>query len=182
METKHIILITTFVLLLLILRNKIKLAVAAAAPSLGVGTNDVDHRDRSDLVRGLRNNNPGNLKQTKPRQGWVGSVDNPSDPIFEEFERYVYGVRAMTKLIRNKVNAGYNTPRKLIYNWAPPSDNNPTDDYVYHVATTAAIGINDTINPNDKELIKAIAIAIEGQENGMVVMTDDDFDHAWSLL
>ncbi len=177
----HIGLLIGALILIILLRNKLKLAAASVAPGTGVGTNNVSYLGDSSLPRGIRNNNPGNLKMTTPRQGWSGAVDNPTDGTFEQFYFYVYGLRAMAKLIYNKIKGGYNTPRKLITNWAPASDNNPTSAYVSAVAGVLAIG-EDTVMNLDKETIRRLAEVIEEFENGMSVMTDDDFNRAWALI
>lgn len=177
----HIALLLGAIILIILLRNKLKLAVAAVAPESGVGTNDVSYLGQSELPRGIRNNNPGNIKMTNPRQGWSGSVASPTDSTFEQFHYYVYGLRAMAKLIRNNISRGYDTPNKLISRWAPASDNNPTSAYVGAVAAALAIGPDDRLN-GDKATVRLLAEVIEEFENGMQVMTDDDFNRAWALI
>ena len=52
------------------------------------------------LPRGLRNNNPGNIRNSQ-RTDWQGEVDESAknDNSFEEFETIAYGYRALIKLL-----------------------------------------------------------------------------------
>lgn len=107
--------------------------------------------------RGIRQNNAGNIRPNK-NYTWNGaSGESGGYLIFSDMR---YGIRAMVKILRN-YNAlhGINTVKGIIYRWAPPSDNNPTDAYVKHVAQALGVGINDEINVNDymPNLIKVIS-------------------------
>lgn len=181
LSNQHIIIALLAIVAIVLLRNKLKVAAAAIVPTAGIGTNDVSYLGQSNLPRGILNNNPGNLKTTNPRQGWAGAVSNPDDPQFEQFEYYVYGLRAMLKLLRNNINRGFDTPQKLINRWAPPSDNNPTSTYASAVASALGVTTDARISA-DKRTIKILAESIEEFENGMQVMTDDDFERAWALI
>lgn len=50
--------------------------------------------------RGIRNNNPLNIRKGN---NWKGERPNQTDPAFEEFESMEMGIRAAIKLIRNKI-------------------------------------------------------------------------------
>lgn len=113
--------------------------------------------------RGVRNNNPGNLRISN--SAWEGKVpiDQNTDGVFEQFINADYGIRALVKLIKNKVELqGYNTIDKLINNYAP-SNENDTFAYVRFVSQKLNI---------DKDLVlfpfqyQALAEAIIQFENG----------------
>ena len=142
-----------------------------------------DWRSDRSLPVGIRNNNPGNLKQTTPRQGWLGAADETPDPPFESFVSYRYGLRAAIKLLRNKANGGLNTPRKLINMWAPVSDNSEasTTNYINAVASSLGTNADQPFNPNDKEAVYKIVAAIEEWENDVTVINEEEFNAAWEL-
>ena len=81
------------------------------------------------LVRGLRNNNPFNIK--KSGFDWLGKVAS-KDPVFEQFDSLEHGVRAGLKLLLNYVRKGIDTPNKIISRFAPVSENNTKyyQDYI----------------------------------------------------
>lgn len=81
------------------------------------------------LVRGLRNNNPFNIK--KSEHAWLGKVEG-KDPTFETFSSLKFGVRAGLKLLINYIVRGYDTPEKIIHRFAPTSENN-TDNYIDYI-------------------------------------------------
>lgn len=82
--------------------------------------------------RGLRNNNPFNIKRSN--QNWIGKVPfaKSSDTVFEQFSSMYYGLRAGMKLLVNYVNKGFDTPRKIVERFAPRSEN-ATDNYIYFI-------------------------------------------------
>lgn len=182
--SKKVAIVFAFIVLLLLLSRQILKAANTVAPGLGLGTQRKSFLGRTDLARGLRNNNPGNLVLTEPQQGWMGSIDRPNntDGTFEQFLFYVYGLRAMLKLMRNKMKVeGQNTIRRLITTWAPPSEN-ATEAYIAQVADATGIPQNQPIDINDRERLYALARSIELFENGQTVMSRTDFDQAFALL
>ena len=184
MSKEHFYLLAFLVLVWLAILKWSKIA-AFVFPKQALGVMKRDFRSSAAFTnhRGVQNNNPGNLKQTTPRQGWIGAVDAPEDSTFEEFEYYVYGVRAMVKLVRNKITRnGKDTIRKLITTWAPASDNNNTANYIAFVAEESEMDEDDRIDPNDKEQMWRIVSAIEQFENGLKVMAYQEFKDAWTLL
>jgi len=131
--------------------------------------------------RGIRNNNPGNLRITAIK--WQGKVPNEenTDKSFEQFYRFEYGLRAMLKDIINDHKKGKNTVNKLISEYAPASENN-TQAYISNVAKSLNIGINDIFILNEKAL-KLISFAISDVENGgKEWFTDKHFNNAYKLI
>ena len=88
------------------------------------------------IARGIRNNNPLNIKYSA-KNAWKGKVkdEEKEDPVFEEFTSMGYGLRAALKIIRNQcMREGGCTPRSIIRRWAPPGvDGNPTEAYISYV-------------------------------------------------
>lgn len=83
------------------------------------------------MTRGIRNNNPGNIRRSKSR--WKGLSKNQTDSLFCVFDSMNYGLRAMMVLIAGYIKRGYDTPRKIINRYAPSFENN-TDDYLRFVS------------------------------------------------
>lgn len=82
-------------------------------------------------TRGIRNNNPANI-----RKGccWKGLVEWPTDKQFCQFTTMTWGVRALlltlhTYVVRHKLR----TISQLISRWAPPQDGNNTRRYIQFV-------------------------------------------------
>lgn len=90
------------------------------------------------LPRGLRNNNPFNIKRSN--ETWFGKTEFPSstlgltrDPDFEQFRLLKYGVRAGLKLLYNYVYLyKLDTVYKVLARFAPRSEN-ALDAYVEFV-------------------------------------------------
>lgn len=86
---------------------------------------------RSSLPRGIRNNNPGNIRLTKIQ--WQGMQSAQNDADFVQFIDPVYGFRAMTRILRNYQRRGLVTLRDMISTYAPKNEND-TNAYVNFVA------------------------------------------------
>jgi hypothetical protein len=95
-------------------------------------------------VRGLRNNNPGNVRWSSANN-WTGQVGNDGFgyAVFDEREN---GLRAMAKVLASYFRQGYNTPRSITARYAPPSDSNPTETYGRNVAKWIGVGIDQAID------------------------------------
>jgi hypothetical protein len=123
------------------------------------------------VARGIRNNNPGNIRLGI---NWLGRVVPGKDLSFVEFKTMPYGVRALYIDLINKHKSGLRTIRDIIYRYAPPSEN-LTDAYVAAVAQSMNIGASTPFAPTLKNL-NAFAKAIVKHENGkdanMVLASD----------
>lgn len=80
--------------------------------------------------RGIRNNNPGNIKHGDT---WKGEVKS-TDKTFEQFKDAEHGIRAIGVLLRT-YNTKYNldTVDSIISRWAPKSENQ-TQNYINFVS------------------------------------------------
>jgi hypothetical protein len=133
--------------------------------------------------RGIRNNNPGNVKRGS--SPWNGKIpfSQSTDQLFEQFEAYKYGVRVMIyELQNNYINDGYNTVDKIMRRYNPPGNIN----YIDYVARRLGVGIHDTLTAN-KATLKALVQAIARWENGTTAnvpetITNEQFEIAWSIL
>ena len=109
----------------------------------------------TSLPRGIRNNNPGNIRRTTDQ--WEGIKAVQTDPIYVEFVHPKYGFRAMTRILRNYQKVGVTTVREIIGRWAPHEEN-PTAHYVKFVAEKLGQHPDSPVNLNSQllPLIKAM--------------------------
>lgn len=114
------------------------------------------------IPRGIRNNNPGNIRRTKDQ--WKGQSLVQSDPAFVVFEKAEFGVRALARVLMRYNDLGLRTVAGIIGRWAPTSEND-TGSYVQHVARELGVDPSQTIDV--REYLPRIAAAIIKHENGM---------------
>lgn len=120
------------------------------------------------LPRGIRNNNPGNIRMSG--SAWVGKVGNDGE--FEIFDKMENGVRALTILVSNYYyRHGIKTIRGIINRYAPPTEN-ATDSYVNHVAEKAGVNPDEPL-PALEPYLRDIVEAIIYHENGRTIADYD---------
>ena len=141
-----------------------------------------------ELPRGIRNNNPGNLKYSN--SNWQGKVpysqntdfDCTSGQVkrtFEQFTQYKYGIRALIKLILNyRQNYNLHSIRQIITRYAPGSENN-TGAYVNAVANYMGF-MPDIPLPGDADTMRLLVRAIGKHENGMEAISNTEFWGVWN--
>lgn len=120
---------------------------------------------KNKIPRGIRNNNPLNIRVGN---NWQGEVAKPSDHTFEQFKEMKYGVRAAFIILRNYINRHkLNTIPKVITRWAPSNENN-TLAYIKAVEKYSLIDINETLRFENKcqmiNLFRAMCIVENGRE------------------
>lgn len=107
------------------------------------------------ISRGIRNNNPGNIRSGQP---WQGLSSEQRDPEFDQFISPEYGIRALGKLLTNyQAISGLNTIAQIIARYAPSNENN-TQAYINSVASQTGLDPNEPIDvaTNLERLIPAI--------------------------
>ena len=132
----------------------------------------------NNLPRGLRNNNPGNIRRNSDVfQGEKTS----SDRGFKQFKSMAYGYRAIFKILSNYYrNYKLDTIRKMIGRWAPENENN-TKAYIKAVSDYAGIPADDPIYVNDREQMIRIVAGMSKVENGREADMSDVIA-GWNLL
>lgn len=126
--------------------------------------------------RGLRNNNPGNIRHG---DNWQG-IAQGNDKSFVTFKSPEYGIRAMAKILLNyERKYGLNTVAGLINRWAPPVENNTTS-YVNAVAAKLGVSPNQEIKVNN--YLKPLMKAIIHHENGLQPYSDALIDDGLALV
>lgn len=128
--------------------------------------------------RGIRNNNPGNLRISE--NAWQGKVPvaQNTDGVFEQFISPEYGIRALFIDLRSKINRGLNTIEKIMNVYAPPTENN-TIAYITAIENMTNIPRNKVITVND---IPKIVPAIIKVENGIQPYTDAQLKSAYAMV
>lgn len=117
----------------------------------------------SSGVRGLRNNNPGNIRETTGGY-WEGQTG--TDGSFAIFAAPEYGIRALARVLMTYENKHkLTTVRGVINRYAPGSEND-TDSYISHVASTLGIDPDTNFSPTARlsELIPVIIKHENGQQ------------------
>ena len=113
------------------------------------------------MTRGLRNNNPGNIRRTST--AWQGMALEQSDPDFVTFVSPEYGIRAMAKILASYANNGVTKLSDIINRWAPPTEND-TANYVLSVANHTGLSPESLISTSQWP---ALIAAIIQHENGL---------------
>lgn len=114
------------------------------------------------LPRGIRNQNPGNIRKTKI--AWKGKAPS-SDGEFEQFISPEMGIRAIAKDLLTGYRRGDDTVAKIIAAWAPPSENN-TAAYVKTVAAHVGVLPDQVIDVDSWAIMRPLVEAIIRVENG----------------
>lgn len=117
-------------------------------------------------ARGLRNNNPLNIRHGKSQ--WEGMSERQRDKKFVEFTCRVYGYRAGFVLLRNYISKGCNTIGKIIARWAPSSDGNNTQSYIDFVSRTTRIHPSHVLEFEDRDALISIVQSMAQIESGIV--------------
>jgi hypothetical protein len=116
--------------------------------------------------RGIRNNNPGNLRPGP--DPWLGQAAEQTDADFLVFRAPEYGLRALAKTLLSYQHAhGLKTIAAIINRFAPPSEND-TAAYVASVARACAVAPDAPIDLRDAACLSDLIRAIVRRENGVM--------------
>jgi hypothetical protein len=134
----------------------------------------------NSTIRGLRNNNPGNLRRTS--NAWQGKVPfaQSKDAEFEQFYEIAWGIRAFFINVETKFKAGQNTLAKFISVYAPSNENN-TQAYINRVSEAVGLTSNAQFSLSKPFLItlaKAM-FAVELGASNSAKITADNYDDAY---
>lgn len=101
------------------------------------------------VPRGVRNNNPLNIRKGN---NWQGERQPQTDPAFEEFTSLEMGLRAGFIIIFNyiKKHPPIDTVSAIISRWAPPVEN-LTQSYIDTVCKFAKLEPNRKMKRTDKD-------------------------------
>ncbi|EOB3603667.1 structural protein [Vibrio vulnificus] len=114
-------------------------------------------------VRGIRNNNPLNIRKGND---WQGESILNTDSEFEVFKHHKFGFRAGARILRNYQRLhGLNTLAEIINRFAPPVEND-TKNYAQFVAKKVGVGVHESINLLDDECLADVLHAMSIMEVG----------------
>ena len=115
-------------------------------------------------VRGIRNNNPGNLRASRLASG--------KDDGFSTFATMVDGYRAMAEQLKMYGNAGLDNVASIVTKYAPSSENN-TSAYIDSVVSsmrkdlgTKELVATTALDLGDRRVLKSLVDAMIDHENG----------------
>ena len=124
-----------------------------------------------EAPRGIRNNNPGNIRHTKT--DWKGLANPPSDGAFCVFIAPQYGIRALSVLLRNYSRYyGIRTIKNIIARFAPATENQ-TDAYIRSVCKATGFDDSEQLDLEQDAVVIALMKAIIKHENGQQPYTDE---------
>ncbi|MDR1698346.1 MAG: structural protein P5 [Prevotellaceae bacterium] len=114
------------------------------------------------MPRGLRNNNPLNIRHSKDVfQGEIKGTDKS----FKTFSTMPYGYRAAFVMLGTYLSRGWNTIEKIISRWAPPTENN-TEAYIKSVEKWSGVPRSKILTAADGTDYIMIVAAMSFVENG----------------
>lgn len=120
--------------------------------------------------RGLRNNNPLNIRIGNR---WKGEVDNPTDTQFEQFKEMKWGVRAAFIILGNYMER-YNlrTIPEIVTRWAPKSEND-TLNYIKLVSKCSGFDTSYRFDWHRQDEMVSLFVAMCVVENGCPIDVQD---------
>lgn len=129
--------------------------------------------------KGIRNNNPGNIRHN-PANDWQGQTGADSSG-FAKFDSAKLGIRAAAKLLLNYQRLhGLNTIQEVISRWAPANENN-TGAYIEHVATALETSPAEQIYLGEPSILAELVTVIIKHENGMQPYSKEVINEAVSM-
>ena len=131
------------------------------------------------MSRGIKNFNPGNIRQSKIR--YDGERLPSRDSEFKEFESMAYGYRAMFVLLDTYSRRyGLCTIRQMLNRYAPPSENF-TEGYIRFVSEMTGIAPDELLNSRAARDMVPVVAAMSQIENGVPAVMDD-VHRGWELF
>ena len=128
------------------------------------------------LPRGLRNNNPLNIRHSASR--WQGARAEQTDKAFVQFTSMTMGYRAAWRILETyykHFEAQHKpfTPRNIILRWAPPNEND-SEAYLRSICRLTTLAGNAPLprpsrilTSEDKEKLISFIAAMTCVENGI---------------
>lgn len=134
-------------------------------------TEDGGPTSDKDIVRGQRNNNPGNI--TDIGQNHPGKIGN--DGRFGTYSSPEAGIGGFFRDIGAKVGRGTNTIAKILPIYAPASENN-TQAYINNASSISGVGRNTPLNLSNKAQMTSVARGFFQVENGSMPYSQSQLD------
>lgn len=152
---------------------------ASASTSTVIGDITVTNADEGPLpyeTLGELQHNPGNIRANSVNN-WQGKTGSHAG--YEIFNSDDNGMRALAVLLHNYyANYQLNNVRAIITRYAPPTDKNPTEDYIANVSHSLGVFDNSIIALSDHDTLVSLMRAIVHQEQGRIIYPDSMFNDA----
>lgn len=130
-------------------------------------------------TRGIRNNNPGNIRKSK--DPWQGLAERQTDAAFFVFKSPMYGIRALARvLITYQDKKRLRTIKDIIRRWAPQTEND-TNAYIISVTDSTGFTQDQLLDMHRFDHLKPLVEAIIRHENGQQPYTDTEITKALVL-
>jgi hypothetical protein len=113
--------------------------------------------------RGLRNNNPLNIRHNA--DVFQGEIKG-NDKSFKTFSSMPYGYRAAFVTLGTYLSRGHNTIEKIITKWSPPNENN-TQAYIAAVVKYSGVAADEVLTATSGDKYILIVSAMSFIENGV---------------
>jgi len=135
-------------------------------------------RPQRNLPRGIRNNNPLNIRIGNV---WLGEVAEPTDPDFEQFVSMVYGLRAAMVLMRRYYfHYKRRTIAAIVSAWAPPAENN-TQAYIDKVCAQTGFSPGEQLIYEKSVITRLVAAMVVVECGARYTVTDALLDKAFDM-
>lgn len=133
-----------------------------------------------NLPRGLRNNNPLNIRISSTP--WQGKIAENTDGAFEQFTSLEYGLRAGLVNIRTYIRRDrLDAISVIIPKWAPILDGNDVRAYVRLVSNKSGVPATRRLSYNDRYDLCRIVWAMAWVECGQEI-SFGAVEKAWALI
>lgn len=121
-------------------------------------------------ARGIRNNNPGNIRHGDK---WQGLSAEQTDSEFCVFSQPEYGIRALCRILRTYQHKyGLRDVHSIINRFAPPVEND-TESYIKSVCLKLDVTPETLIDLEEKGIMLNLLKAIIRHENGEQPYSDE---------
>lgn len=131
------------------------------------------------LPRGLRNNNPGNIR--KNGITYEGEVTPSQDASFKQFKSLAYGYRAIFVVLHTYARKyGIDTLERMIQRYAPATENH-TQAYIDAVSEWSGVPPTSHLTSTNAEVMIPIVSAMSRVENGTVANVVE-VEKGWKLF
>ena len=130
------------------------------------------------MSRGLRNNNPGNIRISKVK--YQGEVTPSADSAFKQFSSMAWGYRAMFVLLDSYRRGGYTNIKQMIARYAPSNENN-TESYIRSVSLWSGILADISLDTRDPAMMIPVVAAMSRVENGVSAI-EAQVKEGWELF
>lgn len=129
--------------------------------------------------RGLRNNNPGNIRQNSIR--YSGEVQPSKDAAFKQFQSMAYGYRAMFVVLHTYARKyGIDTIERMIARYAPATENH-TQAYIDAVSEESGVSATSHLTSTNADVMIPIVAAMSRVENGEAAVMSE-VEAGWKMF